>query len=343
MVQRQANDFLCHAGGDGKVGWGCALEATVGGEGGDEGVEIAAAEDALFLEAEVEGIAGFAVFGFVHKDGEVGIVVGDAGDILHDAEAGCAAQGGAVLLGHLAAGFDSGIYIAQAEEAVGGADFVHLAVDTGSHHLGLAREAEVLEVVDALLHGCIVADEGAAFHGVVGLGGVEREGADIACLEDAFSIHAHAEGMGGIVDDFEAVFIGNGLNTLGIAGGAIDMHGHDGGGARGDGRLYLVGVEVARDGVDIHEDGFDTIPPDGVGGGHEAVGGGDDLACDAESLQSGDEWQGAIREEADVGHAEVVSQSFFQLLVVVAVVGNPLALPDISQQLLEFLQRGKQG
>lgn len=305
MVQRQANDFLCHADGDGKVGWGCAFETTVGGEGGDEGVEIAAAEDSLFLEAIVEGIAGFSVFGFVHKDGEVGIVVGDAGDIFHDAQTGNTTQSFAILLCHLAAGFDGGIHIAKAEQAVGGADFIHLAVDAGGYHLRLIRKAEVLEVVDALLHGGIVADEGAAFHGVIGFGGVEGERTDIACVENALAIHAHAEGMGGIVDDLEAVFIGNGLDAPGIARGAIDMHGHDGGGARGDGGLYFIGIEIARDGVDIHEDGFDAIPPDGVGGGHEAVRGGDDLACNAESLQSGDERQGAIGEDADVGHAEV--------------------------------------
>lgn len=149
--------------------------------------------------------------------------------------------------------------------------------------------------------------------------------------------------MGSIVDDLEAILICNSLDALGIAGSAIDMHGHDGGGAGGDGGLYLIGVEVAGDGINIHKDRFDAIPPDGVGGGYEAVGGGDDLARDAERLQGGDERQGAIREEADIGHAEVFGQGFFQLLVVVAVVGNPLALPDIGQQLLEFLQRGKQG
>lgn len=99
--------------------------------------------------------------------------MGDAGDILHDAEAGNATQGGAVLLCHLATGFNGGIHIAQAEEAIGSADFIHLAVDAGGDHLGLACEAEVLEVINTLLHGSIVADEGAAFHGVVGLGGME--------------------------------------------------------------------------------------------------------------------------------------------------------------------------
>lgn len=341
MMQRQTDDFICHAGGDGKVGGGGAGQAAVGGEGGDEGIEIAAGEDALLFQAEVERIAGFAVLGGIDEDGEVGIVVRDAGDILHDTQAGNAAQGGAVLLRHLAAGGDGEIHIFEAQQAVGGAYFIHLTVDAGGHHLGFAGKTEVLEVVDALLGGGIVADEGTAFHGVVGLGGVEGEGADIAGFEDALSLHPHAEGMSGIVDDFEAVFIGDGLDAHSIAGGAVNMHGHDGGGLRGDGGFYLVRVKVAGDGIDIHKDRFDSIPPEGVGGGHEAVGRGDDLARDAQGLQRGNERQGAIREQADIGHAQVVGQGLFQLLVVVAVVGNPFALPDIGQQFLEFLQRGE--
>lgn len=341
MVQGQADDIIRQAGGDGKIGGGSAGQAAVGGEGGDEGIEIAAGEDALLFQAEVEGIAGFAVFCGIDEDGEVGIIVRDARDILHDTQAGNAAQGGSVLLRHLAAGGDGGIYIFEAQQAVGSAYFIHLTVDAWGHHLGLPGEAEVLEVVDALLGGGIVADKGAAFHGVVGFGGVEGEGADITGLQDALTIYPHTEGMGGIVDNFETVFIGDGLDARSIAGGAVNMHGHDGGGLRSDGGFYLIRVEVAGDGVDIHKDGLDAIPPEGMGGGHEAVGSGDDLARDTQGLQGSDERQGAVREQADVGHAEVIGQGLFQLLVVVAVVGNPFALPDIGQQLLEFLQRGE--
>ena len=50
---------------------------------------------------------------------------------------------------------------------------VDLAIDAGGNDLGLAGKAEVLQVVDALLGGGIVHDEGPTLKGVIDLGGME--------------------------------------------------------------------------------------------------------------------------------------------------------------------------
>lgn len=63
--------------------------------------------------------------------------------------------------------------MAEVEQAVGGADFVHLGVDAGGYDFGLAGKSEVLEVVDALFGLGVVAYECATLDGVVGLCGVE--------------------------------------------------------------------------------------------------------------------------------------------------------------------------
>ena len=53
---------LSRAGGEG---------VAIGGEVRDEGIEVAAGKDSLFLEGSVQLIAGAAVGGGINEDGEV--------------------------------------------------------------------------------------------------------------------------------------------------------------------------------------------------------------------------------------------------------------------------------
>ena len=50
----------------------------------------------------------------------------------------------------------------------------------------------------------------------------------------------HTKGMCGIVDDFQSIGVGNLLDAVHIAGMAVAMHRHDGGGMRGNGGFDLV-------------------------------------------------------------------------------------------------------
>lgn len=81
-----------------------------------------------------------------------------------------------------------------------------------------------------------------------------------------------------------------------------------------------------------------------MAGRHETVGGGDDLALgDTQRLQCRNQRQGAVGKEGDILHPQILRQCTLQLLVVVAIVGNPLAIPDILEQGVVLLQVGEEG
>ena len=191
---------------------------------------------------------------------------------------------------------DCVVHMPEVDEPHGRADLVHLAVDAGGNHGGLSSEAEVLEVVDALLGLLIVHDECAALHGVVHLGGMEAQRGHVARIEYRFPIHLYAEGVRRVVYHLEPVLVGDLLDALHVAGLAVAVNGHDGRGLRRYGGLDLVGIHAAVRGVDVHEHGLYAVPPDRVGGGDEAERRSDDLAGYPESLQCRDERQGAVSE-----------------------------------------------
>ena len=254
-----------------------------------------------------------------------------SGHVVEEGYAFHVAQGGAVFDGDLMTGFNCGVHLAQVEQAVGRAHFVHLAVDAGTDDCCFVGEAEVLQVVYALLHALVVHHHRAALNGVVDFGGVEAERAEVAGVEYALAVHFYAEGMGGVVDYFQAVLIGYLLYTLRIAWLAVDVYRHYGCCLGCDGGLYLVGVDVARAWVDVNEHGLYAVPPKGVGGCNEAVRSGDHLARYAQSLQCRDERQRAVGEQADVGHFQVCGKFLFKLLVKISVVGYPLARPYLFE------------
>ena len=343
VVDGEADDGVGHAGGVGQVLAGGAGQASVSGEGADEGIEVATGVDAVFAQLEIELIARHTVGLGIDEDGEVAVVVAHARHVVPEGDALDGAQCLAVTDGDQMACFDSGIDLTQVEQAEGGTHLVHLAVDAGCDDLGLASEAEVLEVIDAFFGLLVVNDQGTALGGAEDFGAMETERGHVALAEDAPAVDLDAEGVGGVVDDAQAVLVGDVLNLTGTAGLAIDMDGHDGGGARRDGGLDAVGVDATRGHVDVDEYGLDTVPPQRVGGGNEAVGSGDDLATDVEGLKGGDERQGAVGEQADVGHLEVLTQRSLEAAMEFAVVGHPLAVPNLLEHLVILVEVGQQG
>ena len=47
-----------------------------------------------------------------------------------------------------------------------------------------------------------------------------------------------------------------------------------------------------------------------MGGGDKTVGGGYHLACDTQSLQGGDQRQGAVSKQADIGNFQIRKEPF---------------------------------
>ena len=329
MVHGQADDLLGYPVGHGQVLRPCGVETPVGRERADERVEVSATEDVALLHFSVEVVAGHAVLFGVHEYREVGVVVPHARHVLEISDALDVLHPLAVEFGNMFPRRDGVVHVLQVDEPDRRADLVHLAVDARGDHRGLTGEAEVLEIVYPLLRLLVVHDERPALDGVVHLGGVEAQGGHVARVEYRFAVHLDAEGVSGVIYHLEPILVGYLLYALHVAGLAVAVHGHDGGGLRGDGRLYPVGVHAAVGWVDVHEHGLDAVPPYRVRRRHEAERGRDDLAGDAQRLQGRDERQGAVGEEADVGDLEIFAERPLKLLMVVSVVGYPFAGPDV--------------
>lgn len=338
MVHGQADDLLGDAVRHRQVLGPRGIEPTVSRERADERVEVPASEYIVVLQLLVEVVAGHAVLLRVHEDREVGIVVPYSGHVLEVGDALDVLQPLAVQLRDMPPRGNCVVHMPEIQQAYRRAYLIHLAVDAGSHYRRLVREAEVLEVVDALLGLLVVHDERAALHGVVHLGGVEAQRGHVARVEYRFPVNFNAERVRRVVYHLEPVLVGDLLNALHVAGLAVAVHRHDGRGLRRYGSLNLVGIHAAVRGVDVHEHGLYAVPPDRVGGGDEAERRGDDLAGYPERLQRGDERQGAVGEEADIRDLEVFAEGLLKFLVVVPVVGDPLARPDVPEVSVEFLK-----
>ena len=176
---------------------------------------------------------------------------------------------------------------------------------------------------------------------------MEAERGHVARVQETLAVHLHAEGMRRIVDDFQAVLVRYVLYPSGVARLAVAVHGHDGGCFRCYRCLDAVRVDAAVGRVDVHEHRLDAVPPQRVGRRHEAERSGDDLAGDAQSLQGCYQRQGAVGEKADVGNLQVLAQSRLKFLVIVSVVGDPFAGPDVPKVRVELVQvrkeRGRHG
>ena len=87
VVHGEAEDGIRQGAGHGDLGGLGGGGVAVGGEGGDDGVEVAACKDAALLEEGEEFVARAAVLGGINEDGEIGVVVAHAGDVLQAADA----------------------------------------------------------------------------------------------------------------------------------------------------------------------------------------------------------------------------------------------------------------
>src|SRR6185437_16409862 len=95
---------------------------------------------------------------------------------------------------------------------------------------------------------------------------VEAEAHQVAETADTPAAPHRADGVRGVLDDAQLVLLGNGVQALHVHRQAGKMHRHDGAGARGDRRLGLLQVDVARVEADIDEHWPRPDPHDDVGG-----------------------------------------------------------------------------
>ena len=174
---------------------------------------------------------------------------------------------------------------------------VHLGVDARTHNGHLIGEAEILQEINPLLGLLIMTDDSPSFNGAEPLGGMKTQYGEIPVTEYRRAVDRHPEGMGGIIDDPEPVGVSYLLYLVSITGIAIYMDSHDCSCLRGDGCLDAGWVKGEPFRLYIHKDRPDVVPPERMGGGNEAEGGGDYLAGDLQRLQCRHQRQGAVGKE----------------------------------------------
>src|SRR5262249_26531720 len=139
----------------------------------------------------------------------------------------------------------------------------------------------------------VIEHERATLDGGDVLVGVEAEGDEVAGGADGPAAPGAAEGLGGVLDDAEAVLLGDGVEAVAGPGQAGEVGQDDGAGGGRDGGLDAAEVEVARHGVDVDEHGPGADLEDDVGGGDPGERGGDDLVAGADAGDAEGDLEGA--------------------------------------------------
>ncbi len=296
----------------------------------------------MLTQLFIQLISAKRIFGS-YQDREIGMVVmglGAAFDAMDSGHISKACPIGAVNLASSGKGL---IDVFELEQAKGRVEFAHLAVDARGHYSGFVDKAEVLQIIDVLLGLGIGAHDRAALEGGEHLGGMEAQDGEVAMLEQAFTLVLDAKGMRRVINDLQVVVVGNGLNSLNVAGVAVHMDRQNGSGLWSDGGFDLVWVDVQCLGVNIHEHRLNAVPEQGMGCGNEGVRRGDHLAGNAQSLKRRDQCQGAVGEQGQMADTQIFAQGLLELLMKRPLVGQFPALPYLLQIRYEFLQGRKEG
>ncbi len=286
---------------------GFFVEGGVAGAGGDAaGVEVG---EEFVAEAGARGAEHVEVVGVACAEG-AGFVGREAGDAGEDGVEALGVFGAALGLGveagHLGRE-EGGLELGEAE--VGAGDFV-VELGTG---LGAAAGV-VVEGEGAFGKGGVGGEKGAAFAGVEIFGGLEGEAAEGAEGADVFGIPLGEVGLGGVFDEGELVFFGEGEDLAEFADAAGHVDHDDGAGARGDLLFDGGGVDLEGLGIDVGKDGDGMEAEDGVDGGDEGIGRDDDFVAGAEveDTEGGKEGGGAVGDGEAMGGAGEAGVGLFK-------------------------------
>ena len=190
-----------------------------------DGVEVFSGDDAMPAQTVKYLVA--RVFISVKYDGEVGVVRPYALLRGVEAYAGHAAETLPVAFVNGFALLDPDLEMAQVAQAHCGAELVHFRVAADIFHVLGPLNAEILQILDALVQSLVPEAERAALDGVEYLGGVEGEHGRVAENGGADAVFRHAEGVGRIVDDLQAVLFCYAVDSVDVAEVAVDMYGQD--------------------------------------------------------------------------------------------------------------------
>ena len=129
------------------------------------------------------------------------------------------------------------VQVAQVAYAHRSAELVHLGVATHVLHVLRSRDAEILPLVEQRVEGLVPEAHSATFYSVEHLGGVKAEHSRVTKGRGGTPLAVgtaslHAERVRSVVDHLQTVPVSYLLDSIHVAQVAVDVHGHDGAGAR---------------------------------------------------------------------------------------------------------------
>ena len=203
-------------------------------------------------------------------------------------------------------------------------------------------DAEVLQVAESTLNLRAAAADRAALYRVENLGRMEAEHRGISETGGAHAIAEHTEAVGCVIDHRQAVPGRDLSDPVHIAKVSVNMDRQDGDRLFGDQRLQLLRIQGIGFRVNVTEHRAAAAAHDGMGRGSEGKRCRDDLTVKMEGLDHVLQGQMSVGEKGNLFTAQKPLQLLFQLLVLAAHVGEPVAVPEFTDFLTVFF-KGRHG
>ena len=218
-----------------------------------------------------------------HAKGVLMVCVGSIRSLGRRDDAGAVGQRLVVETGGVLAGGDVLVEMAQLHAEHGRLQRVKAGVDAHVVVVVFLGHAVVGHAADTGGQGVVVGEECASVAEAAQVLGREEGGA-ARIAHGAGLVHGAvgegnlgAEGLAGVLDHVEVVLACDGQDAFHVGALAEQVHGQDGAGAGGDGRLDLGGIHAEGVGADIHEHGAEAEQGYNLSRGHEGEGHGEHL------------------------------------------------------------------
>ena len=200
-------------------------------------------------------------------------------------------------------------------------------------------DAEVLQIAEPAPDLRTAAADRAALHRVENLGGMEAEHRGVPEAGGADPVPEHAKTVGRVVDHRKPVSGRDLSDPVHITEISVNMNRQNGDRLFCDQRLQLLRVQGIGFRVNVAEHRRAAAAHDGMGRGREGKRCRDDLTVKMEGLDHVLQGQMSVGEKGNLFTAQKPLQLLFQLLVLAAHVGEPVAVPQFTDFLTVFFKR----
>ncbi len=222
------------------------------------------------------------------------------------------------------------VHMAKVAQAHRGAELVHLGITADVLDILRAGDAKVLPLVEQRIERGVAEANRSALDGVEHLSRVEAEHRGVTEGRGRLLSLPHAKGMRGVIDQLEAVRVGDAPDRIHVAEVTVHVDRDDRRGPRGHQAPHTLGVDGVVVGLDVGEDGNKAGARNGVHGAREGERRGDHLAAPGKvkGLQGALKRKVSVAEECDPVDAEIGPEALLELSVLLPHIRKPVALPE---------------